>query len=152
MGIIISLIIIGLVLMFAEIMIIPGFGVAGILGILAMGGSSYYAFHEFDQACGFIVLGVNLALIVILLVWALRAKTWKKLALNTNISSKVNVPEVAVAAGDKGVAATRLAPMGNARFGDHIVEVTAMEGMISSGAPVEVVMIEDQKIYVKECK
>ena len=150
MGIIISLIIIGLVLMFAEIMIIPGFGVAGVLGILAMGGSSYYAFYEFGQTCGFIVLGVNVLLIVVLLVWALRAKTWKKLTLETNISSKVNVPDVAVTVGDKGTAATRLAPMGNARFGDHIVEVSAVEGMISSGAAIEVVMLEDNKIYVKE--
>ena len=42
--------------------------------------------------------------------------------------------------------------MGNARFGDHSVEVTAMEGMIGAGAQIEVVMMEDQKIYVKECK
>ena len=152
MGIIISLIIIGLVLMFAEIMIIPGFGVAGVLGILAMGGSSYYAFYEYDSTGGFIVLGVNVLLIVLLLIWALRAKTWKRLTLETNIESKVNMPEVAVAVGDKGTAATRLAPMGNARFGDHIVEVAAVEGMISSGAAIEVVMLEDHKIYVKECK
>lgn len=152
MGVIISLVVIGIVLMFAEIMIIPGFGVAGILGILSMGGSCYYAFYEYGQAEGFIVLAINLVLIILLLIWALRAKTWKKLALKTNISSKVNVPEVAVAVGDKGTAATRLAPMGNARFGDHSIEVTAMEGMIGAGAQIEVVMIEDQKIYVKECK
>lgn len=152
MGVIISLVIIGIVLMFAEIMIIPGFGVAGILGILSMGGSCYYAFYEYGQAEGFIVLAINLVLIILLLIWALRAKAWKKLALKTNISSKVNVPEVAVAVGDKGTAATRLAPMGNARFGDHSIEVTAMEGMIGAGAQIEVVMIEDQKIYVKECK
>ena len=152
MGVIISLVIIGIVLMFAEIMIIPGFGVAGILGILSMGGSCYYAFYEYGQAEGFIVLAINLVLIILLLIWALRAKTWTKLALKTNISSKVNVPEVAVAVGDKGTAATRLAPMGNARFGDHSIEVAAMEGMIGAGAQIEVVMIEDQKIYVKECK
>ena len=152
MGIVISLIVIGLALMFAEIMIIPGFGIAGILGILAMGGSSYYAFYEFGNASGFIVLGVNVVLVVILLLWALRAKTWKKLALETNISSKVNEQELAVAVGDKGVAATRLAPMGNARFGDHVVEVSALEGMISSGAAIEIVMLEDRKVYVRECK
>lgn len=152
MGVIISFVIIGIVLMFAEIMIIPGFGVAGILGILSMGGSCYYAFYEYGQAGGFIVLAINLVLIILLLIWALRAKTWKKLALETNISSKVNVPDVAVTVGDKGTAATRLAPMGNARFGDHSVEVTAMEGMIGAGAQIEVVMMEDQKIYVKECK
>ena len=64
MGVIISLVIIGIVLMFAEIMIIPGFGVAGILGILSMGGSCYYAFYEYGQAEGFIVLAINLVLII----------------------------------------------------------------------------------------
>ena len=38
MGLVISLIIIGLLLMFAEILIIPGVGIAGILGVAAMAG------------------------------------------------------------------------------------------------------------------
>lgn len=152
MGLIIAMIIFGLVLMFAEIMLIPGIGIAGILGIISMGGSCYYAFREFDNTAGFIVLGVNVVLWTILLIWVLRSKTWKKMALETNITSKVNIPEVAVAVGDKGVAATRLAPMGNVRFANHSLEVTAMDGMISSGAEVEVVLIDDKKIYVRECK
>ena len=152
MGLIIAMIIFGLVLMFAEIMLIPGIGIAGILGIISMGGSCYYAFREFDNTAGFIVLGVNVVLWTILLIWVLRSKTWKKMALETNITSKVNIPEVAVAVGDKGVAATRLTPMGNVRFANHSLEVTAIDGMISSGAEVEVVLIDDKKIYVKECK
>ena len=36
MGFIITLILVGLVLIFAEILLIPGVGVAGILGILSM--------------------------------------------------------------------------------------------------------------------
>ena len=149
MGIIVSLIIIGLVLMFAEIMIIPGFGVAGILGILAMGGSSYYAFHEFDQTCGFIVLGINLVLVIILLVWALRAKTWKKLTLETTVDGKAVAADEAILVGERGVTVTRLAPMGMVRFGGESVEVKALEGMIDPGVDVEVVMIEDKKIYVQ---
>ena len=152
MGIIISLIVIGLVLMFAEMMIIPGFGVAGILGILSLGGSSYYSFHLYGPKGGFIVLGVNVVLVVVLLIWSLRAKTWKKMALETNITSKVNLPEVEVKVGDKGVAATRLAPMGKVRFDNHALEVSAIDGMIAVGAQVEVALIEDNKIYVKESK
>lgn len=152
MGLIIAMIIFGLVLMFAEILLIPGVGVAGVLGIISMGGSCYYAFREFDNTAGFIVLGVNVVLWTILLIWVLRSKTWKKMALETNITSKVNIPQVSVAVGDKGVAATRLAPMGNVRFANHSLEVTAMDGMISSGAEVEVVLIDDKKIYVRECK
>jgi membrane-bound ClpP family serine protease len=44
MGFIVMLILIGLVLIFAEILLIPGIGVAGTLGVIALGGSCYYAF------------------------------------------------------------------------------------------------------------
>lgn len=152
MGLIISLSIFGLILMFAEIMIIPGLGLAGILAVLAMGGSCYLTFQDYGQTGGFITLGVNVVLTAIFLLWALRTNVWKKVALDTNITAKVNVPEVAVQVGERGVAATRLAPMGNARFGTNTVEVTSMEGMISSGASIEVVMVDGQKIFVKESK
>ena len=39
MGLIITLILVGLVLILAEILLIPGVGVAGVLGLLSMGGS-----------------------------------------------------------------------------------------------------------------
>ena len=152
MGLIVTMIVFGLVLMFAEILLIPGVGIAGVLGVISMGGSCYYAFKEFDNTAGFIVLGVNVLLWTLLLVWVLRSKTWKKMALETNITSKVNVLDVDVCVGEKGIASTRLAPMGNARFGTHLLEVTAYEGMIASGAEIEVVLIENNKIYVKESK
>ena len=152
MGLIISLVIIGLILMFAEIMIIPGLGFAGILGVLSMGASCYLTFQDYGQTGGFITLGVNVVLTALFLIWALRTNVWKKVALETNITSKVNLPDVVVQVGDKGTTATRLAPMGNARFGMASIEVTALYGMISAGTQVEVVMMDGQKIYVKECK
>ena len=152
MGLIITFILLGLVLMFAEIMLIPGLGLAGILGVLSMGASCFWAFKEYDQTAGFIVLGINVVLLVLLLILSLRGKTWKKASLETNITAKANVPEVEVQVGDKGVAATRLAPMGNVRFGAHLLEVTAQEGIIPSGTQVEVVIIDNQKVFVKGCK
>ena len=52
MGLVVSLILIGLVLMLAEVLIIPGVGVAGVLGLLSMGGSCWYAFNEFGNITG----------------------------------------------------------------------------------------------------
>ena len=69
MGFIITLILVGLVLIFAEILIIPGVGVAGILGLLSMGGSCFYAFYEFGNTVGAIVTAVNVVLVVALAVW-----------------------------------------------------------------------------------
>ncbi len=149
MGFIITLILVGLVLIFAEILLIPGVGVAGILGILSIGGSCFYAFYEYDNTTGAIVTAVNVVLLVALTVWILRAKTWKKMSLETNIDSKAVSSDASVLAlGDRGKTLTRLAPMGSARFGDYVVEVKALEGMLDPNIDVEVVLIEDNKIYV----
>lgn len=148
MGLVITLIILGLLLLFAEILIIPGVGVAGILGLLSMCGSCVYAFMEMGKDAGFIVTAVNVVMIVLLTIWVLRAKTWQRLALNTNIDTKAVVPEVNVVPGAKGVSITRLAPMGMARFGDMRLEVTAREGIIDPGVEVEVVEVDGVKVYV----
>ncbi len=148
MGFIITLILVGLVLMFAEIMLIPGVGVAGILGLLSMGGSCFYAFTEMGNTVGGIVTAVNVVLLVLMTVYVLRAKTLKRMSLETNIDSKA-VENVTLAVGDRGKTVTRLAPMGSARFGNYIVEVKALEGMLNPEMAVEVVLIEGNKIYVK---
>ena len=148
MGLIITLILLGLLLVLAEILLIPGVGIAGVLGLLAMGGSCAYAFMEMGNMTGIIVTSVNAVLLVALIIWVLRAQTWKRLSLETNIDSKAVVPEVEVSVGDKGRSVTRLAPMGTVRFGDNSVEVTSMEGLIDPGMDVQVVAIEDAKIYV----
>ena len=150
MGFIITLILVGLVLIFAEILLIPGVGVAGILGLLSMAGSCYYAFAEVGNTTGIIVTAVNSVLIVALTIWVLRAKTWKKFALETNIESKAVPSEtVAIAVGDRGKTVTRLAPMGTVRFAETAVEVKALEGLVDPGIEVEVVLIEDNRIFVR---
>lgn len=150
MGFVITLILVGLVLVFAEILLIPGVGIAGVLGILSLGGSCYYAFVQMSTTAGVIVTSVNIVLIVALTVWVLRAKTWKKMTLETNIESKAVSSESAVlAVGDRGKTITRLAPMGTVRFGENAVEVKALEGLVDPGTDVEVVLIEDNRIYVR---
>lgn len=150
MGFIIVLILVGLVLIFAEILLIPGIGIAGVLGLASMGGSCFYAFNQMGTTTGIIVTVINAALIVGLTIWVLRAKTWKRFTLNTNIDSKaVILDEDRIAVGDTGTTLTRLSPMGNALFGNETYEVKALEGMIDSGEKVEIVLIEDRKIYVK---
>ena len=151
MGLIITLMIIGLILILSEIFLVPGIGVAGILGILSISGSSYWAFSEFGTTPGIIVTAVNVAILITMTVIAFRANTWKRLSLNTNIESKAVADDAAIARiGDVGKATTRLAPSGTVRFDAGKVEARALEGMIDSGAEVEVVLIEDGKIYVKQ--
>ena len=150
MGFIVTLILVGLVLIFVEVLLIPGVGIAGILGLLSLAGSCFYAFSEIGATAGAIVTAVNAVLVVALTVWVLRARTWKRMTLETNIQSKaVSDDSSLLVVGDKGKTVTRLAPMGTVRFGEHTVEVKALEGMIGPYVMVQVVLIEDNKIYVE---
>lgn len=150
MGFIIVLILVGLVLIFAEILLIPGVGIAGALGLLSIAGSCFYAFHELGTTAGIIVTVINSVLIIALTIWVLRAKTWKRFTLNTNIDSKaIDLFEEKLSIGDRGKTLTRLAPRGTARFEDETYEVKALEGMLDPGIDIEIVLIEDNTIYVQ---
>lgn len=150
MAFIITLTIVGLVLVLSEIFLIPGFGVAGVLGFIALGGACYLVFYEFGLVAGAIFTAAIITLLIGLVVYTIKTKTWKKLALNTKIDSKVgDSGEDTLAAGDIGKAVTRLAPIGTARFGGKSYEVKSLEGMVDAGTEVEVVLFEDNKIYVK---
>lgn len=151
MALIISLIIIGILLIIAEIVLIPGIFVAGTLGLLAMAGSCWLAFDGYGQTTGFVILAVNIILAVVCTVLTLRSRTWKKLSLHTEIDSRTDsAPEdKGIAVGSEGKTITRLAPMGKVLFGDITVECTARNGLIDPGQEVTVILIDDNKIYVK---
>ena len=149
MGLIITLIIVGLLLLFAEVLIIPGVGFAGVLGLLSLGGSSFYAYSQMGAAAGTIVTAINIVLVVGLSIYVLRAKTWKRLSLETNIDAKAVSSEDDLVVGDRGVSLSRLAPIGMVRFEDRMVEVKALEGIIDPDVEIEIVLIEDTRIYVR---
>lgn len=150
MAFIIVLILVGLVLIFAEILLIPGVGLAGVLGLLSMGGSCFYAFHELGNTAGIIVTTVNAILLVALTIWVLRAKTWKRFTLDTNITSKaLSLDAEKIGVGDKGKTLTRLAPMGTALINGEAYEVKALEGIIDPGVEIEVILMEDNRILVR---
>ena len=151
MALIISLTIIGILLIIAEIALIPGIFVAGTLGLLAMAGSCWLAFDQYGQTAGLITIAVNILLAVTSTVLTLRSKTWKKLSLHTEIDSRTDsAPEdKGIAVGSEGKTITRLAPMGKVLFGDITVECTARNGLIDPGQEVTVILIDDNKIYVK---
>ena len=147
MGLVITLILVGIILILVEILLIPGIGIAGILGLASICGSAYYAFAHLGPWTGVIVTVVNIALLAVLIFYALRGKTWKRLELDTVIDKHIKEEEVAV--GDRGMAATRLGPIGSARINDKSYEVTSLEGMIDAGTRVESVHMEHNKIYVR---
>lgn len=151
MALIITLIILGIILLLVEILLIPGFAVTGIFGLLSLAGSCYFAFTQYGTVGGTITIAANVILIVLFLAYALRSKTWKKLTLHTNIESKAdqNPEEKGIEVGQTGVTMTRLNPMGKARINNIVLEVKSADGFIDNNLPVKVTSIEDNQVVVK---
>ena len=153
MTIIILLIFAGILLILAEILIIPGVGIAGILGISSMVASSYFAFNEYSDLCGCIITTINVILVIGFTIMALNAKTWEKLSLKTKIESKS--PQntgIDLSVGDTGLSLTRLSPMGTARIHNKNYEVKTIGEVIAPNTTIEVIIIEENSIIVKSSK
>ncbi len=151
-ALVITLMIVGLLLLGAELVIIPGFGIAGILGVASVVASCWVAFAQIGTTAGIIVILANIVLVVASTILMLRSKTWKKLALKTNINAKVDtVPEEkGIGVGTRGISVTRLAPAGKVQFAETAVEAFTHDSLVEPGREVEVCQVEGNKIYVKE--
>ena len=152
MALIITLAVIGLLLLLAEIVILPGVGVAGIFGTLALAASAYFA-YSFYGVTGCVVAIVAIAVAgTVLVVLALRSKTWNRLTLHSKINAKTDgtPEEKGIFVGEEGKALTRIAPMGMARFGETEVEVSSLGKIIDAGSALKVVSLDDNRIFVDE--
>ena len=146
---IITLVALGICLVLLEILVLPGF-IVGVIGgcMMLFGiGSTYYYYGFFT---GNIVLIGTVILSAVAAVLAFNSKTWKRISLHAEIDGRVNNPDVSnVSPGDTGVALTRLGPMGNVRINDIVLEGKAEDGMIDSGAEIEVVSVGTSSVTVK---
>jgi membrane-bound ClpP family serine protease len=76
--VIIILILVGILMMLIEILVIPGSGVAGIIGFGLMVAGIWLAYVDEGATAGHITLAVTLGVSLIGLLIALRTKTWKR--------------------------------------------------------------------------
>lgn len=144
------LILVGLILLALEIMVIPGVGIAGILGFLLMAEGVWLAYSKEGTAAGNITLIITVLVSAISMVVMLRSKTWKNAQLKTFVSGKVRtLDDMNLKVGMCGETTSRCAPMGKAVFGDNHVEVDAGTVYLKTGTPVEIIRIKGNKIFIK---
>jgi membrane-bound ClpP family serine protease len=141
------------ILLVVEILLIPGFGFTGILGTMAMIASVFYAFFRIGNLAGWITFAVVALISIALFVWALYGKSLDRVALKKNIDSTVRETAMdSIAVGDRGIARTRLALIGEAEFNGNIVEVKSEDGFIDEGVEVEVSRVSGDSLFVKVVK
>lgn len=151
MGPIILLILLGLILLLVETLLLPGFFFTGILGVLSLAAACYFGFVNYGNTGGIITVIISVLVAAAFMVWILRSKTWKKATLNTEIKATVDQrpADKGISAGMKGVAQTRLNPMGRVRFDNgEEAEVHSLDGLIDARKNVVVEQVDEEKIFV----
>ena len=152
----------GILLIAAEVFVIPGFGVAGILGI----GAIIFAIFRIFQGNTIEVLGYTTVFGGVLLglaLWLLpNTRLGGIFTLTTRLSDS-NSPQSAddpgqakltsdlsYLEGERGVAITDLRPAGTARFGLERTDVVTEGGYVGRGSDIEVLRVEGSRVTVRE--
>lgn len=147
------LVLLATLLLAVEVALIPGFGFAGILGMLAMAGSVFYAFYAIGYVAGWITVVTSVLICIALFLWALYGKSLDRLALKKSIGSTVKEDEIKkFKVGDRGVTKTRLALIGEANFGGVVVEVKSEAGFVNENEEVEIIRVSGDAIFVERVK
>jgi membrane-bound ClpP family serine protease len=154
MAIIIILIVLGILLFVIEFLLVPGVTIAGIGGLVLTVFGVYKAFSDYGSTMGVWVLIGTVLLSIFVIAMSLRARTWSRLMLKTDIKGTVDtdLTEEQVRVGDRGTTLTRLAPMGKILVNDLVREAKSVEGYVEEHSDIEIVSIEGTRISVKPLK
>ncbi len=151
MGLVISLVLLGVFFLVVELIFLPGITFGTVLSVVSYVAAIYLGFDRLGVVGGFVTLVVVVALSLVATVLSLRAKTWQRLALNDKIESQSGVkPDVQVQIGDKGVALSRLSPMGKVKIDGREYEAKSDGTYIDQRSEVEVVGFENFAVLVKK--
>ena len=133
-----------------EIFIIPGTSLAGIVSAACLIGANVLVFDSYGLSAGIIVLAASLIVCLVAGIWMLRSKALDRISLKRTIDSTAATEEqLSVKVGDRGIALTRLALIGNADFDGKIVQVQSADGFLDEKTPVVITRVIDGQVWVK---
>lgn len=155
----------GVGLLALELFVIPGFGVAGIAGLVLMVGALFLGLVPNDGVAlpdaatvsrALATLATSLVLLVLLAISLARllpsSSRFNRLVLAPALSAAegytaADTDETLI--GATGTALTPLRPAGTALVGDRRVDVVSEGPMVSAGTPVEVVSVRGSRVVVR---
>jgi len=145
---VIALLIAGYLLLAVEAFVIPGFGVAGIGGLLCLGVGCYLAYQQFGPASGTLAVVVVLGSVTAAMWWIPKTRVGKDVVLSSTLEkSKASTADIV--AGTVGVADSDLRPAGVARFGERRESVVTEGEYIGSGQGILVTQVRGSRLVVE---
>ncbi|MHC2995311.1 MAG: ATP-dependent Clp protease proteolytic subunit [Candidatus Atribacteria bacterium] len=151
----IILFLIGFFLLLAELFLIPGFGLAGIGGIIAIIASIFITFGDIIQATYsiLIALGLSIAGFFLLIRFIPSTRAWRKFILFTQqekeLGYTVGTKDLKRLIGKEGIAITPLRPSGIVEVNGKKLNVITRGEYIESNTKIRIISVEGNKIVVE---
>ena len=159
----------GVVLIALEIFVIPGFGICGILGIIAVVASLVGAYISNDAVTGFDLSSVGRALVIVgigcaaalALVWYLTSSHGPMMfRRHSELMTELRVDDGFIGVdmsparyiGHKADTVTVLRPAGKIEIGGTVYDAVSDGEFIPAGRRVKVLRYENAQLYVAEIK
>ena len=148
-AIIVFLMVAAILLILAEIFLLPGITLAGIGGaIFAIGGVVFA--YTVGIWVGHLTLSLSIITFGIIFAWLLRSRSFNKIALKTDIDSKLTSSrDLGIEPGDEGITLSRLAPIGKARIKGINVEAKSQDELIDENTPIVVIRVDSYNVIVR---
>lgn len=151
----IGLFILGILLLAMEIFVIPGFGLAGILGIIAVVVSVVLVFGNLQAALTSLFIALSVSIVAIILLWKRiqQGHFWQRLVLSHTESKDEGYSAPADFShllGHEGLTLTPLRPAGTVVIDGVRYDVVSEGGFIAENSLIEVVLLEGTRIVVRE--
>lgn len=147
--VLILLLIAGIILIALDILFIPG-GIVAFFGLGLMIFADYGAYQSLGSTGGHLFTLASVIAFAVILVQIFRPSFWRRVSEPAEVLGKVNTDDLLhCQVGDEGTSLTRLRPSGNARFGNHVVEVFSRHQFIEANEAIKVTAIDENRIYVQ---
>lgn len=153
LSVLLVLISFGLLLILVELFLIPGSTIVGFAGFGMTCYGVYGSFEVFGLVGGVVTLVLTGALSLIGLIISIKKKTWRLFALNNAIEEKVNKQDQSdLQVGREGITVSSLRPGGTVSFDDKYFEVFSTSSFVEVGQKVKITSLNENKIFVDQCK
>jgi membrane-bound serine protease (ClpP class) len=142
---------IGLALIAAEVYLVPGLNVVGVLGLIVIVFGIGYSFDAHGVEGGLWAVGISASLVGATFYALYQSGAWEQFLAQTGTSSRPSDDGAARSRylGQTGRAVTPLRPTGVAEIGGERVEVVTEGGFIASGSQVRIVAMDRRRFFVR---
>jgi len=145
----------GIILILLEIFVVPGFGITGIGGLLAVLGSLYFTLPTPQIALSILAAVIVLSILsaIILIKFFGGSRFWKNISLResqTIDSGYIAHMDKSDLPGTRGETLTPLRPAGIVLINGERVDVVSDGGYIDKGKDVEIVSVSGSRIVVRK--